>query len=66
MMVSLGYCDRTAALTYSDLMFNFNCFDHVDPDDQAIGLIGGKLHIRGSLLRENVFDPVVNQVLFFS
>ncbi|KAF8339486.1 hypothetical protein F5887DRAFT_980246 [Amanita rubescens] len=46
-----------------DLTFHFNCFNAMDPDDRAIGLIGGQLHIRGSLLRENVFDPVVNQQL---
>ncbi len=64
MMVSLRNRDRTADLIYLDLTFHFNCFNAVDPDDRPIGLVGGQLHIRGSLLRDNVFDPVVNQVCF--
>lgn len=37
-----------------------------DPDDPGVGLINGELSIRGNLLRREVFDPVVNQVLYLS
>jgi len=46
-----------------DKMFHFTCFN-VDPeDDPTVGLINGELAIPGTLLRREVFDPVVNQVL---
>ncbi|KAH8101329.1 actin-like ATPase domain-containing protein [Cristinia sonorae] len=46
-----------------DKMFHFTCFN-VDPeDDPSVGLINGELAIPGNLLRREVFDPVVNQVL---
>ncbi|CAL1697945.1 unnamed protein product [Somion occarium] len=46
-----------------DKMFHFTCFN-VDPvDDHSVGLINGELAIPGTLLRREVFDPVVNQVL---
>ncbi|KAJ7682898.1 hypothetical protein B0H17DRAFT_1075328, partial [Mycena rosella] len=55
-------------LTYAgraddDAIFYFNCFNVEDPDDPAVGLINGQLAIPGVLLREAVFDPVVDEVL---
>ncbi|KAI0052499.1 actin-like ATPase domain-containing protein [Auriscalpium vulgare] len=47
----------------ADTMFNFTCFNVEDPDDPSVGLINGELCIPGNLLRREVFDPVVNQVL---
>jgi hypothetical protein len=44
-------------------MFNFNCFNVEDPDDPSVGLVNGELSIPGILLRERVFDPVVEEVL---
>ncbi|KAI0270643.1 actin-like ATPase domain-containing protein [Gloeopeniophorella convolvens] len=44
-------------------MFNFTCFNVEDPDDPQVGLFNGELSIPGNLLRREVFDPVVNQVL---
>ncbi|KAJ7128137.1 actin-like ATPase domain-containing protein [Mycena crocata] len=46
-----------------DTIFYFNCFNVEDPDDPSVGLINGQLAIPGHLLREAVFDPVVNEVL---
>ncbi|KAJ7147329.1 actin-like ATPase domain-containing protein [Mycena filopes] len=43
--------------------FYFNCFNVEDPDDPSVGLLNGQLGIPGRLLREAVFDPVVNEVL---
>jgi hypothetical protein len=43
--------------------FHFTCFNPDDPDDPSVGLINGQLSIPGNLLRREVFDPVVNQVL---
>lgn len=46
----------------TDKMFHFTCFN-VDPvDDPSVGLVNGELAIPGTLLRREVFDPVVNQV----
>ena len=53
-------------LFLADSTFNFTCFNVEDPDDPRIGLINGELSIRGSHLRREVFDPVVNQVLYLS
>lgn len=50
----------------ADNMFNFTCFNVEDPDDPQIGLINGELSIPGRLLRREVFEPVVNQVLYLS
>jgi hypothetical protein len=50
----------------ADYMFNFTCFNVEDPDDPRVGLINGELSIPGNLLRREVFDPVVNQVLYLS
>ncbi|EKM76218.1 hypothetical protein AGABI1DRAFT_45220 [Agaricus bisporus var. burnettii JB137-S8] len=46
-----------------DLMFQFHCFNTEDPQDPSVGLINGELCIPGNLLRREVFDPVVNEVL---
>jgi hypothetical protein len=46
-----------------DTMFHFTCFNVEDPDDHSVGLINGELAIPGNLLRREVFDPVVSQVL---
>ncbi|KAJ7058145.1 actin-like ATPase domain-containing protein [Mycena amicta] len=47
-----------------DTGFYFTCFDVQDTaDDPSIGLVNGQLGIPGSLLREAVFDPVVDQVI---
>jgi hypothetical protein len=43
-------------------MFYFTCFNVEDPHDPSVGLIHGQLGIPGSLLRQRVFDPVVDQV----
>lgn len=45
--------------------FNFTCFNVEDPDDPQIGLVNGELCIPGNILRSEVFDPVINQVLRF-
>ncbi len=47
-------------------MFNFTCFNVEDPDDPRVGLVNGDLSIPGTILRREVFDPVVNQVLYLS
>lgn len=44
-------------------MFQFTCFNTEDPHDPSVGLIDGQLSIPGNLLRREVFDPVVSQVL---
>ncbi|KAF8642917.1 hypothetical protein AX16_009305 [Volvariella volvacea WC 439] len=46
-----------------DNMFHFNCFNVDDPHDPSVGLIDGQLAIPGNLLRREVFDPVIAQVL---
>ncbi|KAF8591765.1 actin-like ATPase domain-containing protein [Ramaria rubella] len=46
-----------------DTIFHFTCFNVDDTDDPSVGLINGELAIPGNLLRREVFDPVVNQVL---
>ncbi|KAJ3966608.1 hypothetical protein EV361DRAFT_934394 [Lentinula raphanica] len=46
-----------------DTMFHFTCFNVDDPNDPSVGLIDGQLSIPGALLRREVFDPVVEQVL---
>ncbi|CUA69590.1 hypothetical protein RSOLAG22IIIB_08597 [Rhizoctonia solani] len=43
--------------------FQFNCFNVEDPNDPAVGLINGELVIPGALLRTEVFDPVISEVL---
>jgi hypothetical protein len=46
-----------------DNMFHFTCFNVDDPHDPSVGLMNGELSIPGNLLRREVFDPVVNQVV---
>jgi len=46
-----------------DEMFSFTCFNPHDPHDPSVGLINGDLVIPGNLLRREVFDPVVDQVI---
>jgi len=36
-----------------------------DPDDASVGLFNGELAIPGSLLRREVFDPVIEEVRKF-
>lgn len=47
---------------FTDKMFHFTCFNVEDPDDPAVGLVNGEVTIPGNLLRQEVFDPVVNEV----
>lgn len=47
----------------TDNMFHFTCFNVEDPHDPSVGLVNGQLSIPGILLRKEVFDPVVNQVI---
>ena len=44
-------------------MFHFTTFNVEDPHDPSVGLINGELAIPGNLLRREVFDPVIEQVL---
>ncbi|EJT97177.1 actin-like ATPase domain-containing protein [Dacryopinax primogenitus] len=44
-------------------MFQFTCFNVEDQDDPSVGLVNGELTIPGNLLRQEVFDPVIDQVL---
>ncbi|KAG6334314.1 hypothetical protein ID866_4779 [Astraeus odoratus] len=46
-----------------DSYFHFTCFNVDDPHDPSVGLINGELAIPGNLIRREVFDPVVSQVL---
>ncbi|KAJ6542699.1 hypothetical protein B0H19DRAFT_957504 [Mycena capillaripes] len=55
----LNYAGRSD----DETIFYFNCFNVEDPDDPSVGLLNGQLAIPGRLLREAVFDPVVNEVL---
>ncbi|KAG6830525.1 hypothetical protein H0H92_000197 [Tricholoma furcatifolium] len=52
-----------ASLAYFNNMFHFTCFNVDDPHDSSVGLINGQLSIPGSLLRREVFDPIVGEVL---
>jgi len=59
---------ETDKLTYmgeqdDDKMFHFTCFNVDDPDDPSVGLVNGEVAIPGMLLRREVFDPVVTEVL---
>ncbi|CDO70397.1 hypothetical protein BN946_scf184999.g37 [Trametes cinnabarina] len=59
--------DAHGGMFYSDVradkMFHFTCFNVEDPDDPAVGLVNGEVTIPGYLLRREVFDPVVDEVL---
>ncbi|GAA5969837.1 hypothetical protein JCM3765_004591 [Sporobolomyces pararoseus] len=46
-----------------DTFFRFNCFQIEDAHDPSVGLENGELVIPGRVLRRDVFDPVVAQVL---
>ncbi|KAI6113468.1 hypothetical protein EDD16DRAFT_1137510 [Pisolithus croceorrhizus] len=46
-----------------DTYFHFTCFNPEDPHDPSVGLINGELAIPGTLIRREVFDPLVHQVL---
>ncbi|KAF9511529.1 hypothetical protein BS47DRAFT_1346698 [Hydnum rufescens UP504] len=63
-MHSFSETDKLAYMGESDdsNMFHFTCFNF-EHDDPSAGLINGELEIPGSLLRREVFDPVVEQVL---
>ncbi|KAF9558515.1 hypothetical protein CPC08DRAFT_743329 [Agrocybe pediades] len=52
-----------AGIRDDDNMFHFTCFNVDDPHDPSVGLINGELSIPGNLLRREVFDPVVNEVI---
>ncbi|KIM41571.1 hypothetical protein M413DRAFT_27891 [Hebeloma cylindrosporum] len=43
--------------------FLYPCFNLSDADDPSVGLINGQLALPGSLLRKEVFDPVMEEVL---
>ncbi|KAM0747949.1 actin-like ATPase domain-containing protein [Meredithblackwellia eburnea MCA 4105] len=44
-------------------VFRFNCFNPNDAHDPSIGLIWGELCILGSVIRQQVFDPIIDEVL---
>ncbi|GAA5969951.1 hypothetical protein JCM21900_002451 [Sporobolomyces salmonicolor] len=46
-----------------DAIFRFNCFNVEDSHDPAVGLEFGELAIPGRVLKTEVFDPVIEQVL---
>ncbi|KAJ3500666.1 hypothetical protein NLJ89_g9692 [Agrocybe chaxingu] len=64
-MHSFSETDKLNYAGYHDdeNMFHFTCFNVEDPHDPSVGLINGQLSIPGNLLRREVFDPVVNQVI---
>ena len=66
----MKFCCFSAAAhkcpVFADSTFNFTCFNVEDPDDPQVGLVNGELSIPGNLLRNEVFDPVVGQVLYLS
>ncbi|KAL8291455.1 hypothetical protein RQP46_002433 [Phenoliferia psychrophenolica] len=43
--------------------FRFNCFNPEDGNDPSIGLHHGELVIPGLLIKREVFDPIIEQVL---
>ncbi|GAA5822340.1 hypothetical protein JCM10212_005681 [Sporobolomyces blumeae] len=47
----------------ADAIFRFNCFNVEDSHDPAVGLEFGELGIPGRVLKTEVFDPVIEQVL---
>ncbi|KIJ47170.1 hypothetical protein M422DRAFT_164320 [Sphaerobolus stellatus SS14] len=64
-MHAFSETDKLAYQGESDdnTIFHFTCFNTDDTDDPSVGLINGELAIPGNLLRREVFDPVVHQVL---
>ena len=63
MFVSSYFSDLSHSFRLTDNMFHFTCFNVEDPHDPTVGLFNGQLSIPGNLLRREVFDPVVNQVV---
>lgn len=47
-----------------DTLFRFNCFNIEDSHDPSIGLEYGELTIPGSVLRRDVFEPVIGPYIF--
>ncbi|BGP27361.1 hypothetical protein Rt10032_c22g6599 [Rhodotorula toruloides] len=62
---SFSECDKLvfAGEADDDTLFRFNCFNVEDSHDPTVGLEYGELVVPGSVLRRDVFDPVVDQVL---
>ncbi|GAA5878397.1 hypothetical protein JCM8547_007907 [Rhodosporidiobolus lusitaniae] len=62
---SFAECDKLSYRGEADdeTMFRFNCFNIEDGHDPSVGLEYGELVIPGSVLRRDVFEPVVQQVL---
>ncbi|GAA5933864.1 hypothetical protein JCM3775_000308 [Rhodotorula graminis] len=57
-------CDKLLFSTADDdTHFRFNCFNIEDAHDPECGLEYGELVIPGSVIRRDVFEPVVQQVL---
>ncbi|KAG7087569.1 hypothetical protein E1B28_013524 [Marasmius oreades] len=52
-----------AGVQDDETTFHFTCFNVEDANDPSVGLIDGQLSIPGVLLRREVFDPVIEQVL---
>jgi hypothetical protein len=48
--------------TQTDSRFYFSCFNPADTNDLRAGLVNGELGIPGSIIRQNVFDPVIDEV----
>ncbi|GAA5992968.1 hypothetical protein JCM5350_003063 [Sporobolomyces pararoseus] len=46
-----------------EAIFRFNCFNVEDSHDPSVGLEFGELAIPGRVLKTEVFDPVIEQVL---
>ncbi|KAK4046961.1 hypothetical protein OIO90_006379 [Microbotryomycetes sp. JL221] len=46
-----------------DNVYRFNCFNVEDSHDPTVGLEWGELCIPGRVLRTEVFDPIIEQVL---
>ena len=55
-------CSQPMTSLVPDKSFHFTCFNVEDTDDPRAGLRNGDLTIPGQLLRQEVFDPVVQQV----
>ncbi|KAJ3511979.1 hypothetical protein NLJ89_g3789 [Agrocybe chaxingu] len=47
----------------NETIFHFPCFNVEDSHDPAVGLVNGELCIPGKILRREVFDPVVEEVI---
>ncbi|BGP43264.1 hypothetical protein JCM10449v2_007292 [Rhodotorula kratochvilovae] len=57
-------CDKLLFSTADDdTHFRFNCFNIEDSHDPECGLEFGELVIPGSVIRRDVFEPVVQQVI---